>query len=225
MGPHGGGQRIRVLLVEDHEVVRAGLRLILEKQPDMEVVGERGRGDEVVEAVRALKPDVVVLDIALPGLDGTQVVGLLAREQLNTRVIALTAHPDESTLRVLLRAGVAGYVLKLSPASDLCHAIRAVMNGRVYVDSRMHRHLAPEGGAEVPGRFGSRAPDLSERECQVLKLIALGYTHREIARRIRVSVKTVDTYSSRISEKLGLTSRAEIVRLALAAGILREGEV
>lgn len=218
--PPERSQRIRVLLAEDHEVVRSGLRLILEKQPDMQVVGEVGRGDEVLPAVAKFRPDVVVLDIRLPGLDGTQVAEQLARHHPDVRIVALTAHPDAALLHLLLRAGAAGYVLKLSPAAELCQAIRAVMAGRVHIDARMRRYVAapPEEQADPASPGGA----LSDREREVLRLIALGYTHAEIARRIGVSVKTVETYRSRIADKLGLRTRAEMVRFALSRGLLEE---
>lgn len=212
-------RKLRVLLVEDHEVVRTGLRLILQRQPDMEVVGEAGRGDEALEQAQELRPDVVVLDLGLPGLNGAEVAEALSRTQPQVRIVVLTVFDDEASLHRLLQSGASGYVLKSGSAAQLCQAIRAVAEGRHYIDPRLSDHLVARYLGHRPA---PSAPELSPREREVLRLAALGYTHREIAERVGLSVKTVDAYCSRICAKLGLQNRVQLVRYALLQGLLRE---
>lgn len=214
-----GQRKLRVFLVEDHEVVRTGLRLILQRQPDMEVVGEAGRGDEALEQVRELRPDVVVLDLRLPGLSGPEVAEAISRSLPQTHVVVLTVHDDEAHLQKLLKSGARGYVLKSGSAAQLCQAIRTVAAGGHYIDPALAGYLV----AGYLGRQSAGGADtLSEREREVLKLVALGYTHREIAQRLSVSVKTVDSYCSRIASKLGAENRVQLMRYALSTGLLRE---
>lgn len=210
---------IRVMLAEHQEMVRTGLRLILERQPDMRVVAEVGRADEVLRAVERTAPDAVVMEARLPGLDVARLTRELGRRYPEVRVVVLSGHPDAALLHVLLRMGAAACVLTLSPAAELCQAIRAVMAGRVHIDPRVGRCLQEMPGEHVAASEAA-AGRLSHRERQVLQLIALGYTQGEIAQRMGLSVKTVETYRSRIAEKVGLRTRAEMVRFALSEGLL-----
>jgi DNA-binding NarL/FixJ family response regulator len=225
--PTAGPPGLRVLLVDDHAVVRAGLRTLVEAEPGMRVVGEAGEGRGAVSLIRDLiaqgrGPDVVLMDVSMPGGGGGETTARIKEEWPDIRVLVLTMHEDRSYLRGLLEAGAAGYVLKRSAADELIRAIRAVASGGTYLDPALsaavvdsfvgRRGASPAGGAAI------LAGALSEREGEVLRLIARGFANKEIAARLAVSVKTVETYKARSMEKLGLDSRADIVRYALAQG-------
>lgn len=213
--------RIGVLLVEDHAVVRTALRLVIERQYDMHVVGEASSGEEAITQARTLKPDVVVMDVLLPGMDGAEATEQICRALPETRVVALTMCEEESWLRHVLLSGASGYVLKRSSATELCQAIRTAAGGGVYIDPQLAPHLV-DSFLGVSRQQAAPAEELSDREKAVLQLIALGYTHREIAHLLCVSRKTVDTYRARISEKLGLSRRVELVRYCLSKGLLSD---
>ncbi len=214
---------LRVVLADDHEVVRSGLRALVDASPGMCVVGEAGDGREAVARARELSPDVVVMDVSMPGMDGAEATERIARECPAVKVIALTAHDDRAHLTRLLQAGAAGYVLKRAAADELVRAIRTVGSGGTYVDpvlggSLLRRAARPSGaGAPVP------VEALSDREEEVLRRIAWGESNKEIAGRLGISTRTVETYKARISEKLGLRSRTDMVRYALQRGWLGEG--
>jgi len=212
---------IRVVIADDHAVLRAGLRLLLESQPDLQVVGEAGEGWETLHVVEQCKPDVVLLDLSMPGPGGLEVLREIKRRAPGTKVLVLTMHEDEGYLRNVLRAGGSGYVVKKAADAELLSAIRAVSRGGVYIDPSLTRGLV-EDILEEEGQ--GRRPDenvLSEREREVLVLLALGHTNQEIANKLCLSVKTVETYRARIQEKLQLHSRAALVRYALEKGLLR----
>lgn len=217
--------KIRILIADDHAVVRSGLRLLINSQKDMEVVGEARDGKEVLPRVQESQPDVALLDLSMPGGGGLQAIGLLRREQPAVRVLVLTMHDDPDYLRSVISAGGFGYVVKRSADSDLISAIRAVSRGERFVDPSIGENLVQEILREA-GSGGSSAGEgdaarLSPREREVLGLLARGHTNTEIAERIFVSVKTVETYRARLSQKLGLHTRAELVRYAMNRGILR----
>jgi DNA-binding NarL/FixJ family response regulator len=213
-------RKTRLFVADDHVVVREGLKNLIAAQLDMEVVGEAENGEDAVARAPELRPDVVVLDISMPGMNGAEATRRLRQACPDLRVLILTVHEDQSFLRQLLAAGAAGYVLKRAAADELVHAVRAVAAGGTYLD--------PAIAAKVVGRFidGSHASpfraDLSERESDVLRLIAQGYSNKEIAAQLSVSVKTVETYRARSMEKLGLESRVDIVRYAVGRGWLGE---
>lgn len=210
--------KLRIFLADDHPVVRAGLRTLINAQDDMEVVGEAADGPAAVEGAVTLRPDVAVLDISMPGLNGIRVTEQILQTCPNLRVLALTVHEDRNYLRQLLAAGAVGYVLKRAAAEELILALRTVVAGGVYLDPAL-------AGQVVTGFVRRPVPDsqaeLSDREEEVLRLLALGYSNKEIAARLELSVKTVETYKSRSLEKLGLSSRADIVRYALQCGWLQ----
>jgi len=216
-------RKIRVLLVDDHAVLRAGLRLLIDGQPDMAVVGEAGDGQEGVWLAGELRPDVVLMDIAMPGMDGIQAMGLLKEKVPESRVLFLSMYQDEEYLRKVLAAGAAGYILKRAAGPELLAAIRAVDRGDVYLDPALTRMLVEEylerGLAEEPQEEPPPV-SLTPRELEVLRLVAQGHTNREIAEILVVSVKTVETHKANIMEKLGLRTRAELVRYALRRGLL-----
>lgn len=212
--------KIRILIADDHAILRSGLRMLIDAQSDMTVVAEAQDGKQVVEAVEATSPDIVILDITMPERGGLHALHNILKQGRDTRVLLLTMHEEVAYLKTALAAGASGYVLKKSVDADLLSAIRAVQRGRTYVDSELASELI-ERALPERSRADRRVSEiLSERELQVLKLVAEGFSSREIARQIFISVKTVETYRGRFAEKLGLTSRADIVRYALETGLL-----
>jgi DNA-binding NarL/FixJ family response regulator len=215
-------KKLRILLADDHKVVRDGLRLLIDSQRDMRVVGEAGNGKEALKQARDLKPDVVVMDLSMPEVNGLQATERLKAEQPGIKVVALTVHEDASYLVQLCKAGAVGYVLKRSAGDDLIHAIRTVAAGGLHFDPTLANKALTSQLGEAPAKAGPHASDLSDREKQVLILLAWGYSNKEIAGDLGLSVKTIETYRVRISEKLGLRSRTEIVQYALRHGWLNE---
>jgi two-component system response regulator NreC len=208
------------LIADDHAVLRAGLRMLLEVQRDMAVAGEAGDGAEAVQKARELQPDIVLLDLTMPGPGSGEVIRQVLRACPKTRVLVLTMHDDPAYLASALAAGAAGYVVKKVADSELLSAIRAVHGGRTFVD--LTQSLDTPSRAVVSGARaeGERPKDLSRREREVLGLLAQGYSNQQIATQINVSVKTVETHRTRLSEKLGLKGRAELYRFAVESGIL-----
>ena len=215
-------KKLRVLLADDHKVVRDGLRLLIDSQRDMRVVGEAADGKEALRQAHALKPDVVVMDLSMPELNGLQATERLRAEQPAVKVVALTVHEDASYLMQLCKAGAVGYVLKRSAGDDLIQAIRAVAGGAVHYDAAVANKALRGQAGETPGKRKLAAADLSEREKEVLMLLAWGHSNKEVAASLRLSVKTVETYRVRVGEKLGLRSRTEMVQYALRQGWLKE---
>jgi DNA-binding NarL/FixJ family response regulator len=213
-------KRLRLLLVDDHVVVREGLRALLASDPRFEIVGEAAEGDGAISAAHALNPDVVVMDVSLPGMNGVQATRQLKLVQPEVRVVALTVHEEGGYLRSLLDAGASGYVLKRSAASELVRALHVVGDGGTYLDPGMAGQLVGKLVRNAP--HAGPAPGLSDREREVVRLVARGYSNKEIAAKLEVSVKTVETYRYRAVEKLGLRGRADLVRYAIEQGWLDE---
>jgi DNA-binding NarL/FixJ family response regulator len=219
--PQGG--MLKIVLADDHAVVREGLKALVNGQHDMRVVGEAADGQSACDVVAAVAPDVVVLDLSMPRVNGVEAASRIRRESPSARILVLTVHEEREYLTQLLRAGAAGYVLKRAAPDELVHAIRVVADGGVYIDPSV-------AGTIVSGyldRAGEPAPSgqsLSARERQVLVRIAQGFSNKEIAATLRLSVKTIETYKIRVSEKLGLRSRVDIVRYAAAQGWLGPSE-
>jgi two-component system response regulator NreC len=212
---------ISVLLVDDHAMVRAGIRALLEAEGHVEVVGEGSSGDEAVDLVRALKPDVVVMDLSMPGSNGLEATRRIAALELDTNVLVLTVHAEEEYLVPVVEAGASGYLTKTSADTDLLEAIRIVARGQVFLPPKATTLLLKQyKAAEADGEAGLR--DLSTREQEVLALTAEGFSSREIGKKLFISPKTVDTYRSRIMDKLGLNHRSELVRFALKVGLLKQ---
>lgn len=209
---------LRVLLADDHVTVRHGLKLLVDGQPDMTVVAEASDGDSALTQARLHKPDVVVMDISMPGTNGLMATRALRREQPSMAIVTLTRHSDDAYLEELLRAGASGYVLKQSAPTELLQAIRAVAGGGHYVDSSLTGRLT----ASFLEREGGKAPvgALSDRENEVLRLVAAGYSNKEVAAQLSLSVKTVETHKANAMRKLGLSGRIDIVRYALLQGWL-----
>ena len=220
-------EKISVLLADDHAVLRAGLRMLINTQPDMAVIAEAADGEEAVRRAHETKPDVVVMDITMPAMGGIQAIEQIRRALPETQVLVLTMHDDTGYLRSALAAGASGYVVKKSADSELISAINAVHRGQMFVD------LASSSQAIKDALFNRSTKDqgvpdikslLSEREKVVLVLVAQGFTNQQVAQRLCLSVKTIETYRMRLAEKLGLRDRAELTRYALEIGLIGPGK-
>ncbi|RYC29477.1 response regulator transcription factor [Lichenibacterium minor] len=210
--------RIRVVVADDHPVVLAGIKAMLQSAPEIDLVGEAGDGAGALRLVAAERPDVAVLDISMPEINGLDLARRIAVEAPGVKVITLTVHEDRAYVQQLLDAGARGYLLKRSAAEDLVRAVRAVAEGGLYLDPS----VAGKALAETAATEKAAAADavLSPREADVLRFTAQGFSNKEIAIRLEVGVKTVETYKARASDKLGLRSRAEIVRYGAVKGWL-----
>lgn len=214
---------IRVLLVDDHKVVRMGLRALIDAEPDMHVVGEAENGVEGVRMTLDLQPEVVIMDISMPEMDGMEATRRIRQECPACHVLILTVHVQERYLFPVLKAGAEGYVMKSTADTDLIDAIRTVARGEAFLYPSATRMLLEDYLSQrQAGQFTDAYETLSEREREVLKLIALGNTAAQIADQLSLSPKTVDTYRTRIMEKLALGNRVELVKYALARGLLSE---
>jgi len=213
---------LRILLIDDHVVVREGLKALINAQHDMEVVGEAGNGRAALTLAETLRPEIAIIDVSMPGLSGAQVTEGLKRADPALKVLALTVHEDKGYLRLMLEAGASGYALKRAAADELIHAIRVVSSGGVYLD--------PFLAGKVVGRLvrnpstleALQVEPLSDRESDVALRLARGYSVKEIAAQLDIGVKTVETYKARSFEKLGLRSRADLVRYAMQRGWLQD---
>ena len=215
------GEAIRVLLADDHAILRSGLRALLDLEPDMDVVGEASNGREAVDLAQTLKPDVIVMDISMPDMDGLAAAKAVHEAGFPGHIVMLTVHAEEAYLFETLQIGASGYVLKSSADKELMHAIRAAHRGDVFVYPAAVRKVLGEYLRGAHGEGGrTRYQGLTNRERDVLKLTAGGFTNQEIAERLVISPKTVDTYRQRIMEKLNLHHRSELVRYALKTGLL-----
>jgi two-component system response regulator NreC len=210
---------IRVLVVDDHAVVRSGLRLLLDAQDDIETVGEAGDLRTAVFEARALNPDVVLMDMVMPGGSGIDATRAVLAEHSETRVLVLSMQDDPSYVREAFAAGARGYVLKEAADAEVVAAVREVASGGSYVHPALGARLI---AAEAEDRRRAEADPLSEREREVLRLLALGHTNQEIAKMLYISVRTAETHRAHIMQKLGLQTRAELVRYALEHGLLDE---
>ncbi len=214
--------QIRVALADDHPVVLAGVRALLQEAPEIALVGEATTGDEALQMVYDRLPDVAVIDISMPGLSGIDLARRLSVSCPQVKLIALTVHENRAYVQPLLQAGARGYVLKRSAAEDLVRAIRAVAAGGIYLDPAVADRALSDvtRGARADADQAGDPETLSQREGEVLRLTAQGYSNKEIASRLSVSIKTVETYKARASEKLGLRTRADIVRYGALQGWL-----
>ncbi|MBK8029109.1 MAG: response regulator transcription factor [Chloroflexi bacterium] len=211
-----------ILLADDHAILRSGLRLLVESQPDFKVVGEAGTGKEAIAKARELQPNLILLDLNMPELDGLDALPAIRKEAPDSRILILTMHDDVSYLQEALRTGASGYILKKAVDSDLITALRTVLRGETYVHSAMTQKLLQkiDQQAAKPAPEADPWATLSDRERDVLRLVALGYTNAEIASELFLSVKTVETYRTRGMEKLNFQTRAQLVKAALEKGLL-----
>lgn len=206
----------RILLADDHALVRQGFRMILEQQPDMEIVGQAGNGHEAVELAEKLKPDIVIMDVAMPGLNGIEATRRISGSLPRTRVLALSMHKDSVYVREILRAGARGYLLKDSGDADLVAAVRSIAKGEGYISPAVSDAVLTDYRKHVTDPLDL----LTSREREVLQLIAEGQTNKEIATGLNLSVYTVEAHRGRIMEKLNLHSTGELVRFALRNGLI-----
>lgn len=217
------GDMIRVVLADDHAVVRAGLKAVLSSARDIEVIGEAKNGREAVALVERFKPNVIVMDLSMPDVDGIEATKEIVAKGLPTRVLVLTMHTEDEFLVAMMESGAAGFLLKNAADRELVDAVRAVAHGDVYVHPSAGRILAKNLTKKDPVKAERESLEkLTQRERDVLRLVAQGYSAPEIGDRLYISPKTVDTYKQRIQEKLGLGHRAEYVQLALRLGLLSE---
>ncbi|MCL4533626.1 MAG: response regulator transcription factor [Bacteroidetes bacterium] len=219
--------KIRILIADDHGVLRAGLRVLFNSQPDMEVCGEAASGREAIARTAETLPDLVLLDLKMPELGGSEAMGRIRAAHPAARVLVLTMYDDESYLRMALDAGASGYVLKAAADIQLLSAIRAVHGGGVYLDPALGRavvegYLSAKADPEMQAAGKRSAATLSEREREVIRLLAHGYTNQQIAEKLFLSVKTVEGYKARVCEKLGLRGRAALTRYALEKGLVSD---
>jgi two-component system, NarL family, response regulator NreC len=210
---------IKVVIVDDHAVVRSGLRLLLDAHEEIEVVGEAGNAKDAMFRARALKPDVMLLDVVMPGASGIEVLPELLKESPETKVLILSMQDDPSYVREAFGAGASGYVLKEAADEEVVSAVREIAKGGRYVHPTLGARMV---AAEAEERAAVEADPLSEREREVLRLLALGHTNQEIAQELYISVRTAESHRAHIMQKLRLATRAELVRYALSHGLLSE---
>lgn len=215
-------QKLRIFLADDHAVMRAGLKLLINSQPDMEVIGEAGTGKAAYQEAKRLRPDIVLMDLSMPETDGAQATEALKSACPEIKVLVLTVHEDEGYLRLLLKRGASGYVLKSAIAEELVFAIHRVMEGGIYLDPKLSEKLVDSAVRKLPSEATDEESLLSEREMEVLRLIAWGHSNAEIATQLHLSVRTVETYKERLMKKLGLRSRTDIVHYAVRRGWLHD---
>src|SRR5438876_4033665 len=210
---------VKVLIVDDHAVVRTGIRLLLDKEPDIEPVGEAGSGREAIFESRSLEPDVILMDVVMPDGNGLDVIPTLLHERPETKVLVLSMQDDPRYVREAFDAGATGYVLKEAADVEVVAAVREVARGGRYVHPELGARLV---AADVAAARKAEEDPLSDREREVLRLLALGHTNQEIAQQLYISVRTAETHRAHIMQKLRLSSRAELVRYAIAQGLLEQ---
>lgn len=212
---------LRLLLVDDHPIVRTGLRMLFQSEPDMQVVGEADSGAEAIAAVQRLHPDVVIMDVAMPGMTGIEATRQIKANSPETAVLALTMHEDEQYFFAMLNAGASGYIPKRAAPDDLVAAIRVVAEGNVFLYSSLARFLMKDIVEQKLTHTGEGDDGLTTREIEVLTLIAEGHTSREIADDLVISVKTVERHRENIMNKLDIHSRVELVKYAIKRGLIQ----
>lgn len=213
--------KTRIVIADDHSIVREGVRMILATQRDFDVVGEAASGEEALALIEKHRPDVVVMDISMPGIGGIEATGQIKHRYPKINVLALTMHEDESYVFRLLRAGASGYVLKRAAATDLVTAVRAASRGEAFLYPSVARNLIADYLRRVEaGEEKERYDGLTGREREILTLIAQGLSNQDIARKLYISIKTVQTHRAHILEKLGLHDRTELVRYAIRKGLI-----
>lgn len=214
-------KKLRILLAEDHLIVREGIKLLVNAQPDMEVIGEAPDGEIAIRMAQDLAPDLVVMDISMPNLNGLRATKKLRAVSHSIKILTLTRHTDDGYLQQLISAGSNGYVLKQSAPTELVNAIRSVASGNAYIDPSLTRKVMG-GYANRAALRGEGTSELTDRENEVLRLIAFGYSNKEIAGRIDLSVKTIEAHKSNAMRKLNITSRIDIVRYAILQNWLQD---
>lgn len=212
---------VRVLIVDDHDIVRAGIRMLLDAQPDMAVIGEASNGKEAIEMVNSMEPDVVLMDISMPGMTGIEATRAIKQTNSRVEIVGLTMHAEDRYFFQLLQAGASGYVVKGAAPHELLDAVRAASRGEAYIHPSLQRKLIGDYVSRAEGNDqGSMLEGLTERELEVLRLIVDGLTSREIAESLVISPNTVERHRQNIMAKLGLHNRAELVRYAISKGLV-----
>ena len=204
---------IRVVIADDHAIVRAGLRALIHSEPDLELVGEAAGGVEAIQLVDKLAPNVLVLDISMPDIDGITVTREIKGKKNDTHILILTVHEDEVFLREVIKAGASGYIIKHAAEAELVTAIHSVTSGEIYVHPSLLRTLLVDSDRPL-SKAQKQAEDLTPREVDILKLLVQGYTNRQIADELSISIRTVEGHRANLTEKLGLRSRVELLRYA-----------
>ena len=213
-------EKVKILLVDDHTVLRSGLRLLLESQGEFQVVGEAASGEEALERLRELYPDIVIMDLAMPGMDGLTAMVRIQESYPRVKVLVMTQHADRAYLSPALQAGASGYILKSAGINDIISALHSINEGKVFLDPSVAGTVLNDYRQRNNPRVGNPTNTLSERENEVLRLYAKGYTGREIADQLVINVKTVESHKGRFMAKLGLKTRSELVEYAIQKGIL-----
>ena len=214
--------KLRVLIAEDHQTVREGVKLLIDSQPDMEVVGEAGDGQIAIEEAVRLTPDVLLMDISMPNLNGLKATKRLQTVRPNIKILILTRHTDEGYLQQLLSAGASGYVLKQSAPTELISAIRTIAAGNAYLDPSLTRKVMGGYVNRASSLRGETKGELSDRETEVLRLISFGYSNKEIGIKLGLSVKTIEAHKANAMRKLGISSRIDIVKYAILQDWLKD---
>jgi two-component system response regulator NreC len=215
-------EKLRILLAEDHLTVREGVKLLVNAQHDMEVVGEAGDGEAAIREAERLDPDIIVMDVSMPNLNGLKATKRLRRQMPDIKILTLTRHTDDGYLQQLIGAGANGYVLKQSAPTELINAIRTVAAGNSYLDPSLTRKVMGGYVNRSTSLRGENKGDLTDRENEVLKLISFGYSNKEIGVRLDLSVKTIEAHKSNAMRKLGISSRIDIVRYAILQDWLQD---
>ena len=214
--------KTRIMLAEDHGTVREGIKLLVNSQADMTVIGEAENGVEAVKKAIELLPDVIIMDVSMPEMNGLAATKRIKRSCPEIKILTLTRHTDDGYLRQLVKAGVNGYVLKQSAPTELISAIRAVVEGRSYIDASLMQKVMGAFAGRSESLRGEGTHEVTGRENEVLRLIAWGYSNKEIAQKLNISVKTVEAHKTNTMRKLGMTSRIDIVRFAILQGWLQD---
>ena len=214
--------KLRIVIAEDHKTVREGIKLLVDAQPDMEVIGEAGDGEAVIALTAKLEPDIVLMDISMPVLNGLRATKKLRALYPKIKILTLTRHTDDGYLRQLIGAGANGYVLKQSAPSELINAIRSVGEGNSFLDPSLTQKVMGGYVSKTESLRGEGRGDVSTRESEVLRLIALGHSNKEIATRLDLSVKTIEAHKANAMRKLGISGRIDIVRYAILQGWMQD---
>ena len=212
--------KLKIILAEDHETVREGIKLLINSQPDMEVIGEASSGSAVIKAVRKLQPDIIVMDISMPETNGLKATRKIKQDFPKIKILALTRHTDDGYIQQLIRAGANGYVLKQSAPSELINAIHAICAGKSYLDPALTERVMGGYIRQSTALKNAKKVEITDRESEILRMIAWGYSNKEIGERMQISVKTVEAHKANAMKKLGISSRIDIVRYAILQGWL-----
>ena len=215
-------EKLRILLAEDHETVREGIKLLVNAQTDMEVVGEAGNGEIAVQKAQELHPDIVLMDVSMPKLNGLIATKRIKLDCPQVKILALTRHTDDGYIQQLIRAGANGYILKQSAPTELIRAIRTVSAGNSYLDTTLTEKVMGGYVRQSTALKNASKVEITDRESEVIRLIAWGYSNKEIGARMEISVKTVEAHKANAMKKLGISSRIDIVRYAILQGWLQD---